>query len=78
MYAVIENTHGQHEAVYLLSDDDILDCDLYAQRFAREIGYDLEPVDNMPCGADYRVVLQEEPGSCVCWTSQNYMLNMEG
>ena len=73
MYAVIE-VDGQQEAIYTLTEWDLLDCDIYAQRYAEQIGYALIP-SGMPgnvCSADVYVILQEEPGSVVCWNSASY------
>lgn len=77
MFAIIEDSEGREQARYILTDDDLLDCDIYAERFSNEIGYDLEP-SSMPgnmCGAHYYVILQEEPGSVICWSSASYFLN---
>lgn len=76
MFAVITDNEGQEQARYPLNDDDVLDCDIYAERYSREIAIELEPSD-MPgnmCGADVYVILQEEPGSAVCWASASYFL----
>ena len=78
MFAVIEEQCEQ-VACYPLGDDDILDCDIYAERYSQQSGYDLEASD-MPgnmCGADVYVILQEEPGSCICWNSASYFYVQE-
>lgn len=76
MYAIIENDEDQEQARYTLADDDLLDCDIYAERFSNERGYYLEPSGrpvNM-YGADYYVILQEEPGSCIYLKAASYVL----
>jgi hypothetical protein len=78
MYAIIYNRNGDEQARYILSDSDALDCDLYAARFARDMGIDaLEgetPTERIPDGSeDYRVELTDEPKAVRCWTTANYM-----
>lgn len=78
MYALIYDQHGNEQARYNVANDDQLSPDTYAERFAFSIGYELEgskPGALIPDGCeDYRVTIQEEPGSVICWTSRNYMI----
>jgi hypothetical protein len=81
MYAIITDRNGHEEARYILSDTDPLDCDVYAQRFANAIGYDLEgeePTARIPDGCeDYTVTITEEPHAARCWSRANYMIASE-
>ena len=62
MYALIQDRHGQELARYALTGDDALDCDTYADRFARDFGVSLEG---------------EQPGAARTWSSRNYMMTTE-
>lgn len=78
MFAIIYDRNGEEQARYILSDTDLLDCDIYADRFARDMGIDPlegeEPNGRIPDGGeDYRVELTDEPNAARCWTSANYM-----
>lgn len=59
-----------------LADDELLDCDLYAQEYAQQSGFELHQSDGyIPTGcADFTVTIQREPGSVVCWNSKSYFI----
>jgi hypothetical protein len=71
MYAIIKNRHGEEEARY---PADLLDCDLYAARYANDVGTDFEDGGDLPDGCeDFSVTLTEDPANtAVCWKSKNY------
>ena len=79
-YAIItDDTTGDELARYVLADADLLDCDLYADRYANESGFSLDTSEGhvfTGC-ADFTVTLQEEPGAVCCWTSQSYYIAAE-
>jgi hypothetical protein len=79
MFALILDRSGVEAARYALADADLLDCDLYAERFGRDFGLTLEgeePGASIPDGCeDYRVELTEEPGSVRVWKSANYFVS---
>lgn len=81
MHALILNQHGIEEARYPVADADTLDPNTYADLFAASMGIELEPSKPgalIPDGCeDYRVTIQEEPGSVVCWASRNYIIAPE-
>lgn len=80
MFAVItDDRSGEELARYTLQDADILDCDIYAEKYADDMGFGIEfSYHTAPLGcADFTVTLQEEPGSVVCWNSQSYFMGME-
>ncbi len=78
MFAVITADYsGEALACYKLADVDLLDCDLYAKRYADEQGLelDIQPGAHVPTGcADFTVTLQDEPGAVRCWNSQSYFI----
>lgn len=78
MFALVYDRDGQEQARWPMKGDDLLDPDTYAQRFAALHGITLDgdkPGARIPDGCEhYRVTLQEEPGSVVCWTSRNYLI----
>lgn len=80
MYAIIYDRNGQEQTRYTLADSDLLDCDIYAARFAKDMGINaLEgetPTERIPDGCeDYRVELTEEPNAARCWNSANYLFS---
>lgn len=81
MFALIYDRNGQEQARWPIADHELLNPDVYAERYSTAIGYPLKgskPEAIIPDGTeDYRVTLQEEPGSVVCWTSRNYLLMPE-
>lgn len=80
MYALItDDRSGEELARYALADADLLDCDLYAERYASEIDYSLAQPDGyiITGCADFTVTLQEDPGSVICWNSKSYFLEVE-
>ena len=81
MYALIQDRHGQELTRYALTGDDALDCDIYADRFARDFGVSLEgeqPGASIPDGCeDISVTLTDEPGAARAWSSRNYMMTTE-
>jgi hypothetical protein len=78
MFAIVYDRHGIEETRYPLSDNDVLDCDIYADRFSQMIGHELDNGDGLliPDGCeDYSVVLTDDPDNTSrCWTSRNYLL----
>lgn len=60
-----------------LDDDEILDCDFFAQEFVEN--FDLGGLSRggfVPTGmGDFTVELAEEPKSGVCWTIQSYFID---
>lgn len=68
MNAIItDDRSGDELARYTLQGADILDCDIYAERYAETMGFSLdiqEAIVLKGC-ADFTVTLQDEPGSVV-------------
>lgn len=80
MFAIILDPHGTEQTRYRLADNDLLDCGLYAERYAQECGYNLsESTGIVPdCSGDFRVELREDPENTVCiWSGQSYYFEVE-
>jgi hypothetical protein len=86
MRAYITND-GEILAEYAISDDDSIDADTYARRYAAEVhGETVEqccdkPKQWVPCGGDFTAtVAEEEYGAfgAVCWQSRNYFFDSTG
>lgn len=80
-YAVItDDRSGEELARYELADADLLDCDVYAERYADESGFALDKSEGYVFNgcADFTVTLRE-PGrpAVVCWSSQSYFIAHE-
>lgn len=73
MQAFILDSNG---AVMSYYDADVLDCDMYAERYAIESGFNIAESDGIiPDGCeDFSVKLAESPDSVCCWNSCNYMM----
>ena len=80
-YAIVSDRHGHEEARYLLADDDLLDPDFYAAKWADSVGVEFDTEENglIPDGGeDFSVVITENPDNpSICWTSANYMIKGE-
>ena len=80
VYAIItDDSSGEELARYALQDADILDCDIYAEKYADAIGFSIDESGGIvPNGlGDFTVTLQDEPGYVVCWNSQSYCMGAE-
>ena len=80
-FAIIQDRHGIEQARYLLAGDDLLDTDIYAERWANSMGIELEGEEeySIPDGCeDYSVTITENPENpAICWASANYMMKGE-
>ena len=79
MYAIIKDRHGEEQARYAA---DLLNCDLYAARYAKDMSVDLHDTEwwhDLPDGCeDFSVTLTEDPANtAVCWKSKNYCVVWE-
>ena len=75
-HAFILDRNGAVMAVY---EVDELDPDLYAERFADQLGFEIDDSDGLiPDGCeDFSVRIAETPDAARCWTSRNYMMKGE-
>lgn len=79
-YAIVtDDRSGEELARYELADTDIVDCGLYAERYANESGFSVDSSDGyVPDGcADFTVTMTEEPGAVRCWSSRSYFIAQE-
>ena len=77
MYAVIKDGFGNEETRIILGDDDTLDPDFWADKYANAMGILLSFDDgDVPDGCeDFSVVITENPDNgAVCWKSKNYLI----
>lgn len=74
MFAIITDRDGNEIFRYALTDEDLLDCDVFAERHADDLGVAIAEADgDIPDGCeDFAVTLTEEPGQPRCWDSKNY------
>lgn len=81
MFAVIiDPSSGEEFERWELDDEDPLDCDLYAERYANMVGYAIaESTDYIPnCSGDFRVELREDPDNYVhIWNGKSYFFEGE-
>ena len=75
MYLTIEDVRSgeivQHRR---LEGHELLDIDLYAQKYADEMCCTVAGDCPAGAGGDICVTLQEDPGSVCCWSSKAYFL----
>ena len=76
MLAILRNRHGDECGRITLADEDYLDCDHYASRFADDCGFEFDfNQDEISDGCeDYSVTLTDDPLGIRCWKSANYMI----
>jgi len=77
MYALILDGFGNEETRIVLGDNDCLDPDWWADKYAAAVGIDLSFDSGLiPDGCeDFSVVITENPDNgAVCWKSKNYMI----
>jgi hypothetical protein len=77
---VIDPSSGEVFMQRELSDDEILDCDVYANEYADQCGMDIDWSDGyIPnCCGDFRVELREDPENSVhIWNGQSYYFKGE-
>lgn len=76
MLAILRDRHGDEQGRITLKDEDYLDCDHYASRFADLLGFEIDfNKDEVPDGCeDYSVTLTGDPLGVRCWKSENYMI----
>lgn len=78
MFAMVYDRDGIEQARYPLTNN-TLGVDEYAARFGASMGITITPSAPgavIPDGCeDYRVTLQDQPGSSVCWVSRNYVID---
>lgn len=78
MVAIITDAYGEVLEIYPLRDADILDCDIYAERYCRETGQMLDDRDGLVVfEGDFTVILTDQPGGVRCFKSQSYCFKGE-
>lgn len=76
MFAVVFDTHGIELARYLLGDDDLVDCRIYADRYLEPHGYTTYSEDSYCGDGDVHVVLTDDPdNTAVCWKSEGFFVD---
>ncbi len=71
-YAVIEDRHGHEIQRTPIEAHELLDCDLWADRYAEQIGVDIVGPGEPEVENTFRVVIQRDPGSAVVWGAKTY------
>jgi hypothetical protein len=80
MLAILRYRSGREVDRITLNDSDPLDCNHFAERFSKTLGYELEgeTEGRIPDGCeDYSVTITDDPEGVRCWASANYMLKAE-
>lgn len=78
MLAILKDRNGTEVDRITLDDNDPLDCDRFASRFAATWGFELDEDGIIPDGSeDYSVTLTDDPDGVRCWESANYMIVQE-
>lgn len=62
-----------------LEGDELLDCDIYAERFASDyFDADISRDGHVPLGCgEFTVELADNPGTAVCWSTRSYFTKLE-
>jgi hypothetical protein len=79
-FAILRYRSGREVDRIMLTDSDPLDCDHFAERFSKTLGYELEgeTEGRIPDGCeDYSITITDDPEGVRCWSSANYMLKPE-
>lgn len=75
MYLIIEDFRsGEIVQRRMLEGQEVLDIDLYSQKYVDEVCCTVAGDCPAGAGGDICVTLQEDPGSACCWSSKAYFL----
>lgn len=77
---ISDPSSGELLATYKLSDTDLLDCRIYADKYANAMGVSIDESDGYipTCCGDINVTLSDNPhGHTVCWSSESFYLEVE-